>query len=510
MSRDSGQQMTDQGADRQKTFTKIVATVGPASRNEETLRRILEAGASVIRLNFSHGSWEEHAKTVRLVRGLCTEMDRRVAIFQDLQGPKIRIGRIPGGERRVERGEELVLVPEGELETGTSDGETGVWQGRVSIDYPRLPEEARPGHRILIDDGLIAAEVLAVRKGEVVCRVVDGGMLKPRKGVNLPRIALRGIASYTEKDAEDLAFAFEQGLDYVALSFVRSGRDVESLRDLMIKRFKCTLPIIAKIEKPEALDDLDGIMESADALMVARGDLGVETSPEDVPISQKEIIRRCNRRGMPVITATQMLESMIANPRPTRAEAGDVANAILDGTSAVMLSGETAAGSYPAEAVEMMHRIAAKTEASGAFAERVGQQRWDMRGEYRGDISPAEAVGVAARELAMAIGARYIVCLSHSGGTAQLISKARPNLMTVALSPSEETARRLSLYWGIIPLLMEELNSIDDLFYGAPERIRKKCLAEPGDYLVMTAGVPVGKPGEPNMIKVVRLSDKEA
>lgn len=481
------------------TFTKIVATIGPASRSEEAIRAILKEGASVIRLNFSHGNWEDHQMSVELVRKISAEMGRETSIFQDLQGPKIRIGQLSEGARELKTGDTLVLS----TDPADADCREAVW-----IDYPRLHEEARGGHRILIDDGLIALKVTSLKGHRITCEVVDGGLLKSRKGVNLPHITLEGISSFTEKDEKDLAFAFEHNLDFVALSFVRDHYDVRALKDLMVRKYGRALPVIAKIEKPEALQDLPRIIETADALMVARGDLGVETSPEEVPIAQKEIIRLCAQAGVPVITATQMLESMIENPRPTRAEAGDVANAILDGTSAVMLSGETAAGKYPVEAVTMMVRIARKTEASVPFRQGVLRQHQEkmIPAGAEGEASPTEAVGLAARELATSIGAKYIVCFTHSGGTAQLISKARPCLLTVALSPSLTTVRKLALSWGILPFKMEELTGIDDLLFGAPAMMRDAGLVQPGDYIVITAGVPVGRPGKTNMIKVVKIS----
>ncbi|MFP4363143.1 MAG: pyruvate kinase [Spirochaetia bacterium] len=478
-----------------QVFTKIVATIGPASRDYTTVKNIIESGASVIRLNFSHETFEAHEKTLNFAREAAKELGRSVAVFQDLQGPKIRIGELPNGPIKLKEGTEFIITTE------QCEGN----EKRVSIDYPMLHKEAKPGNKILIDDGLIGLEVTKVSGNDIYTKVVDPGLLKPRKGVNLPHIKLSGLSSFTEKDEKDLEFAFTHDIDYVALSFVRTHYDVRALKDYMVRKYSRTIPVIAKIEKPEAVEDLDCIIEETDAIMVARGDLGVETSPEDVPMIQKTIINRCNVAGLPVITATQMLESMIENPRPTRAEAGDVANAILDGTSAVMLSGETAAGTYPVESVKMMRKIAVRTETSTQFKTLVFNRRSRITGMDHRQWSATEAVGVAARELAVAIHAKYIVSFTHSGGTAVLISKAKPPIPTIALSPIDETVQRLNLAWGIIPVKKGELKTIDDLLYNAPQHLMQMGLVNPGDYIVITAGVPVGKPGKTNMIKVVQI-----
>jgi pyruvate kinase len=478
------------------TNAKIVATVGPASRSYEKIRDIIMSGASIIRINFSHGTREEHQQTVDWTRQVSEELDTPVAIFQDLQGPKIRVGKMDVDSFQLNEGETLKITTEPCV--GNRD--------LISIDYPYLHQEVENGDRILIDDGLIALKVLNVEGKVITTEVVDGGTLKPRKGVNLPEAALKHISSYTKKDEKDLDFAFQNNLDFVALSFVRSSRDVIALKKFMYKNYGREIPIISKIEKPEAVKDIQNIIAETSAIMVARGDLGVETSSEEVPIIQKTLIRECNIAGIPVITATQMLESMITNPRPTRAEAGDVANAILDGTSAVMLSGETAAGDYPVRTVKIMKKIITHTEASLDYQRLVLDQRLNQEDiEINRKKSTTEAVGVATRELAMAIKAAYITCFTHSGSTARLISKYRPAVPIIAYTPIKQIAQRLSLSWGVTPVMIPQLSSINELFEIAPNYLMTIGAIKPGDKIVITAGVPVGSPGRTNMIKVVEI-----
>lgn len=482
----------------QHKFTKIVATVGPSSHNFEVIKALMGAGADVFRLNFSHGDYTVHSTSVELVRSASTELDKPVAIFQDLQGPKIRVGNLASEYLELKTGGEFIITTENIVGAGN----------RVSIDYDNLHNEAKPGNHIMLDDGLLELEVQEVKGKDIVTRVVNGGKLKPHKGVNLPHIPLQHISSVTDKDRADLKFAFDKNLDFVALSFVRTAKDVIELKDIMLKKYNRIIPVIAKIEKPEAVDDIDNIVDASDAIMVARGDLGVETSPEDVPIYQKTLIRRGTLGGLPVITATQMLESMIQNPRPTRAEAADVANAVLDGTSAVMLSGETAAGAYPVEAVRMMDKIIRKTESSVQFERLVFGKRMNLEDiAEKKKTSPSEAVGLAAVELADTIGAAYIACFTHSGGTARLISKYRPNKPVIGFSPETSTVTRLALSWGVVPMEIGVVSSVDELLEGAAWAMKYKGLTSEGDYIVITAGVPVGKPGKTNMIKVVQVED---
>ena len=479
-----------------QSYTKIVATIGPASESYEMIRAIIEGGARVIRLNFSHGSAEEQQVRVDRARKASQELGIPVAIFQDLQGPKIRIGNLSEPFFTLAAGDSMTLTTESCI--GSRD--------RVSIDYPYLHQEITTGSRILIDDGLIALTVEGIDGNDIRCTTVEGGILKPRKGVNLPGVPLKALSSFTEKDERDLDFAFANHLDYVALSFVRSAEDTAALRALMLKKYGKEIPIISKIEKPEAVEDLDRIISHSSVIMVARGDLGVEMYPEEVPLVQKKIIRACHTAGIPVITATQMLESMMAHPRPTRAETNDVANAVLDGTSAVMLSGETAAGKFPLQAVKIMQRIIQHTEQSAEFKRLVldqGLNREHVQLSSKRTIT--DAVGLATRELAAAIGARKIACFTHSGSTARKIAKFRPQTPIIAFSPLEATVTRLALSWGITPIKIDDLQSVDELLEYAPRYLQEHHLAQGGDGVVITAGVPVGKAGMTNMIKVVQL-----
>lgn len=479
-------------------FTKVVATLGPACSDYETVLKMIEAGMDVARFNFSHGNYEFHKKNLQNVRKASMETGFPIGIFQDLQGPKIRVGQIEGDQAELKNGEKLIITTEECL--GNSK--------KVSIDYPFLHEEVQKGKRILLDDGILELEVESITGKEISTRVVAGGILKPRKGVNLPHTSLKQISAFTEKDLLDLQFGFNNYFDFVALSFVRHADDVRALKDHMQKQYGRIIPVISKIEKPEAVDDLANILDVSDAIMVARGDLGVETSSEDVPMIQKTIIRLCNEAGKPVITATQMLDSMMQNPRPTRAEAADVANAIIDGTSAIMLSGETAAGKYPVESVEMMSKIAIKTESSFHYRRIVLEERLNQQAMIEEKQNePGQAVAFSAIELAKGVRAKYLACFTHSGGTANLIARFRPPMPIVGFSPERATVRRLSLSWGVIPMEIGQVSTVDELLEGAPDAMKFQGLIEPGEYLVITAGVPVGKPGHTNMIKVVRIED---
>jgi pyruvate kinase len=473
------------------TYTKIVATLGPSSDTYQSIKNIIVAGSRIIRLNFSHGTHLEQQQRVDYVRQVSKELNIPVAIFQDLQGPKIRL----------ENFTEPFVVADGDiLILTTSKNDT---KDKIGIDYPYLHLEANVGNRILIDDGLISLQVEDIVENDIICRVIEGGIVKPRKGVNLPGVPLHHLSSFTEKDEKDLEFAFKNNLEYVALSFVRSGSDVVALKSFMQKKFGSEIPIISKIEKPEAVENIEAIIEQSSAIMVARGDLGVEMYPEEVPIVQKKIIRACQRAGLPVITATQMLESMMNNPTPTRAETNDVANAVLDGTSAVMLSGETAAGSFALRSVQIMNRIITFTEKSEEFKRLVLDQSFDGKpGELRTKRTTTEAVGFATRELALAIQAPIITCFTHSGSTARRIAKFRPSIQVIAFSPVEKTVNRLALSWGVTPVFIDNLDSIDQLLDFASSYMRENNLAKEGDNIVVTAGVPVGSPGMTNMIRV--------
>lgn len=477
----------------QGTYTKIVATLGPASDSMEVIMSIIKGGARVIRLNFSHGSAAEQQIRHDRARAVSKKLGIPIAIFMDLQGPKIRVGQLAEPSLSFEKGESLIISTKPCM--GTREC--------ISIDYPFLHQEILAGSQILINDGLVSLVVEKIEGTDIHCTFVEDGVIYPRKGVNLPKVPLMHLSSFTEKDEKDLAFAFENNLDYVALSFVRSAEDVKALKAYMQKKFGRTIPIIAKIEKPEAVTALDAIIEQSSVIMIARGDLGVEVPAEEVPLIQKSIIRSCIASGVPVITATQMLESMMHNPRPTRAETNDVANAVLDGTSAVMLSGETAAGDYPLQAVLTMSRIVLLTERSNDFQRLVFNQLYSRDSSLsRKKQTRTEAVGFSTRELALSIQASYIACFTQSGSTARLISKFRPSVPILAFSPDQTVVQRLALSWGITPILIEEQKSVDSLLAYAPYYLGEHGYVKKGDSVVITAGVPVGSSGRTNMIKV--------
>ncbi|MDE3088777.1 MAG: pyruvate kinase [Chloroflexota bacterium] len=466
-----------------KQRTRIVCTLGPASDTDASVRAMIRAGMDVARLNFSHGDHPMHAARIERVRRIAREENAVVALLGDLQGPKIRVGDIAGGSIELSAGATFTLT------TRAVDGDANA----ASVDWADLPQAVKPGQRILLDDGLIELQVGSVSGADVVTRVVTGGTLKPHKGVNLPGVRLN-ISALTDKDRADLVFAAEQDLDYLALSFVRHPEDVMELKRLLAAR-GAMIPVIAKIEKPEAIDAIDAILDVSDGVMVARGDLGVEAPPERVPLFQKMIIRKANAIGKPVITATQMLESMINNPRPTRAEASDVANAILDGTDAVMLSAETAIGKFPVEAVETMERIADAAGASAlvrSYASSVGADR----------SSIPDAMGKAACEIARQLNARVIITATSSGFTARMIARHRPATPIFAVTSLERTRRRLALVWGIQSALVEQTGSTDAMIAASLAAALKQGMVDVGDLAVITAGVPAGISGTTNMIQV--------
>jgi pyruvate kinase len=468
--------------------TKIVATIGPASSSPECIRELVAAGMDVARLNFSHGSHGDHAAMVRRLREAAAGADRPLALLQDLAGPKIRVGSFAAGSVRLEAGAAFVLSARERI--GDEEG--------VSLSYAGLPGDVEPGDRLLLADGDLELQVEGVRGEDIHCRVILGGELGSRKGINLPSRSIRAPI-LSEKDLADLAFGLKLGVDYIALSFVRSAADVAVARKAL-QAAGGQRPLIAKIEKHEALAELDAIIDAVDGLMVARGDLGVEIPLERVPRVQKTIIDKANRAGKPVITATQMLRSMVDAPRPTRAEAADVANAILDGTDAVMLSEETAAGKYPVEAVRTMDRIARSTEAD--FPHR----DW-LRRLYAPELvdSPPEAVARAACELATRIGAVAILTLTRGGGTTRLVSRFRPAQPLLALTPEEETRRRLALVWGCRPLRMDWAQDLEDGLRSALRVSREAGLLPATGAVVVTAGHPLGQCRETNLIRVLQL-----
>ncbi|HWT87393.1 MAG TPA: pyruvate kinase [Candidatus Angelobacter sp.] len=461
--------------------SKIVCTIGPASSSPRIIRKLLEAGMNVARLNFSHGTHADHAKNIALLRAAALEMKKTVAILADLQGPKIRTGVLAGGGPVLLRtGQEFTITTAKVLGDST----------RVSTVFEPLPREVKRGDRILLSDGLIELRVKQVRGSQVICDVVNGGALGENKGINLPGVKLR-VPALTPKDKADLKFALGAGADYIAVSFVRRPEDV-ALAKQLIRKAKKETPVIAKLEKPEAIENLDAILRVADGVMVARGDLGVEMSPEEVPVVQKQIIRRAREFRRPVITATQMLESMTENPRPTRAEASDVANAIFDGSDAVMLSAETANGKYPVEAVSMMARIIESAEKSiEEFPRPVPQEKLKIA------ETVAELVCHASRELHM----KLIVVFTHSGFTARLISRYRPQVPIIALTPEAETRRRMALIWGVLPLESRDQHRIDTLAEMTEKKLLQERLVRKGDVIGIIAGTPMGVRGTTNFMK---------
>src|SRR6202521_3365331 len=461
--------------------SKIVCTIGPACRSPRILERLLRAGMDVARLNFSHGTYEEHVRTIVQLRTVAQQLKKTIAILADLQGPKIRTGALAGGGPVLLRtGQKFVITTARVLGDST----------RVSTIFRPLPKEVHRDDRILLSDGLIELRVERVRGGEVICQVINGGALGEHKGINLPGIKLR-VPALTPKDREDLVFALKHGANYIAVSFVRRPEDVVLAKTLVRRAGKDT-PVIAKLEKPEAIENLDAILRVADGVMVARGDLGVEMSPERVPVVQKTIIARAREFRRPVITATQMLESMTENPRPTRAEASDVANAIFDGSDAVMLSAETASGKYPVEAVGMMARIIEEAEASIREFPRPATQE-----QLKVAETVAELVCHASRELHM----KLIAVFTHSGFTARLVSRYRPLVPIVAFSPEAATRRRMSLLWGVTSRHISDIKKIDGLADLAEKRLLEERLVKKGDVIGIVAGTPMGIRGTTNFMK---------
>lgn len=468
---------------------KIVATIGPASSSREMLLALMEAGADVFRLNFSHGEHAELAAVVAFIREISRDRRRAVAILGDLQGPKIRTGRIRDNAMTLIGGEAIII---------TTDDILG-GDGIISTTYEALPRDVRSGDRILLDDGLLELQVETTVGIEVHCRVLVGGVLKSRKGMNLPGVAV-SVPALTEKDLVDLDFCIKQELDYLALSFVRCAADILQLKELLYKR-RSDMRVIAKIEKPEAVENFAAILEVADGIMVARGDLGVELSPEKVPLIQKHIIRQCNLAGKPVITATQMLESMINSPRPTRAETSDVANAILDGTDAVMLSAETAAGNYPCEAVAMMVRVAEDVEADPQLKEQVFLSLSEAGGYRR----LPEAISQAACRVAESVGAAAILAFTQTGSTVALVAKHRPRVPVYAVTPSQAVRRRMALYGGVRSIRVDIEGDTEAQIRSVETAVLAAGVLQKGDVVVITMGSPVSDPGTTNLLKIHRL-----
>jgi pyruvate kinase len=460
--------------------TKIVATIGPASSSQESLTALVRAGVDAFRMNFSHGTHDEHAEVAHLVRAVQSDLQKALALIADLQGPKLRIGELER-PRLLAKDEEVLVV-----------GEERAVDSELPVAPAVIGDVLQPGHDVLIDDGLVRLAVQEVREGRALCRVLVGGEVKAHKGVNLPGVPLP-IPSLTKKDLDDLSFAIGLGVDYVALSFVRAAADVRDLQAI-IRQHGSAARVIAKIEKAEAVAVLDEVLFEADAVMVARGDLGVEIGAATVPLLQKRIIRRCLEVGKPVITATQMLESMIEHAEPTRAEASDVANAILDGTSAVMLSAETATGHYPVEAVQTMDRIARAVEPSMDYRHQMP--------EPGDDATVGRAMSNAACDLAEALRARAILVPTFTGRTASAVARLRPRRPIIGLSHHRSALQQMALEWGVTPVLMPETENVEDLWSRSLDAARRAGGVDPGDRVVLTAGTAVNLPGSTNVIKV--------
>ena len=467
---------------------KIVCTLGPSSATPERIGELIDAGMSVARLNFSHGSHEDHAKLLQIVRAEAEKRGKAIAALLDLQGPKIRVGKIKGGAMELKPGTELVI--------STQDEEFLGENGRVWTTYKLLPHDVKIGDQILLDDGYMALAVTHVGDREVKTVVVAGGILKDKKGINLPGVDVSAPA-LSDKDRTDIGFALRHNVDYVALSFVRRAEDViEAKRLLTVDNVR--IPVIAKIEKPQALERLGEIIDAADGCMVARGDLGVEMGPEKVPLWQKRIIEETNKRGKIVITATQMLESMITNPRPTRAEASDVANAVLDQTDALMLSGETASGQHPIEAVKTMARIIDEIEKSAYYKANIEPPNIEL-------ANSTNAIAHAAYFAAKAMKLRTIVAVSDSGGAGRLISEYRPEANIICLTANEVAFRRMAMVWGVTPVLIGPTATTDELLDRVEATLIERNLATPGENVLITLAMPVGSGVQTNVLKIHQI-----
>lgn len=466
--------------------TKIVCTLGPSSNTLEGIENLYKAGMNVVRINFSHGSHEVHARTIGYVRQVAQKHQYSIPVLMDLQGPKIRVGTMKDGAQELVAGELVLLTPE-DVE-GTSKV--------IPIDYPNLVDDAREGNQILIDDGLLELRIVKKEDRELTAQVIVGGTIKSRKGVNLPDVDI-SMASLTEKDIKDLEFGLGVGVDYVAMSFVRTARDVQDVIS-RIRAQGSNAAVVAKIEKPEAVENIDEIIEEADGIMVARGDLGIEIPSERVPLVQKKIIEKCRMAGKPVITATQMLESMIVNPRATRAESSDVANAVMDGTDAVMLSGESAAGKYPVEAVKTMSKIIRSVEEnSDAIYYNLDYKKPDWK-----EKQIIESLAYSCVTLAENVEAKAISTITHSGNTARRISKFRPKVPIVAFTESQIVRRQLNLVWGVESVRLDEIFDTDMSVKMMEDYLVDNGSVAPGDRVIIATGIPVAKRGRTNMIKV--------
>ncbi|MFT9600870.1 pyruvate kinase [Mesobacillus sp.] len=472
--------------------TKIVCTIGPASESVDKLVQLIEAGMNVSRLNFSHGNHEEHAARIKNIREAAEKTGKKVGILLDTKGPEIRTNDMENGAIELTTGQECIVSMTEVL--GTPE--------KFSVTYDQLIDDVHPGAKILLDDGLIGLEVISIDKSnnEIKTRVLNSGTLKNKKGVNVPGVSVN-LPGITEKDAKDILFGVEQGVDFIAASFVRRATDVLEIRQLLEENNGSHIQIIPKIENQEGVDNINEILEVSDGLMVARGDLGVEIPAEEVPLVQKDLIKKCNTLGKPVITATQMLDSMQRNPRPTRAEASDVANAIFDGTDAIMLSGETAAGQYPVEAVQTMHNIASRAEQALDHKELLSARSKDT------EHNITDAIGQSVAHTALNLEVNAIITPTESGHTARMISKYRPKAPIIAATSNDHVLRRLALVWGVYPQLGQKAETTDEMLAIAVEESVNSGLVSHGDLVVITAGVPVGEAGTTNLMKIHVVGD---
>ncbi|MCG1472661.1 pyruvate kinase [Staphylococcus epidermidis] len=474
--------------------TKIVCTIGPASESEEMLEKLMNAGMNVARLNFSHGSHEEHKARIDTIRKVAKRLNKTIGLLLDTKGPEIRTHNMKDGLIVLEKGKE-VIVSMDEVE-GTPE--------KFSVTYENLINDVNIGSYILLDDGLVELQVKEINKdkGEVKCDILNTGELKNKKGVNLPGVKVN-LPGITDKDADDIRFGIKENVDFIAASFVRRPSDVLDIRQILEEE-KAEITIFPKIENQEGIDNIEEILEVSDGLMVARGDMGVEIPPESVPMVQKDLIRKCNKLGKPVITATQMLDSMQRNPRATRAEASDVANAIYDGTDAVMLSGETAAGQYPEEAVKTMRNIAVSAEAAQDYKKLLSDRTKLV------ETSLVNAIGVSVAHTALNLNVKAIVAATESGSTARTISKYRPHSDIIAVTPSEKTARQCAIVWGVNPVVKEGRKTTDALLNNAVATAVETGRVSNGDLIIITAGVPTGEKGTTNMMKIHLVGDEIA
>ncbi|MGB7339373.1 MAG: pyruvate kinase [Phototrophicaceae bacterium] len=478
--------------DLHSKHTKIVATIGPASANEDTIRQMIHAGMNVARINFSHGDHETHGQVIEMVRRIAAEENTTIAILCDIQGPKIRLGTVANEPVMIKPGDKITLTLE------DVPGENNL----ISLPHPEFVQDITPGTTLLLDDGNLQFFVKETTARNIVCEVVIGGPLKSRKGVSAPNTKLT-LSAITEKDKPDIEFALKMKTDYIAMSFVRTADDIRELR-WMINFFGGDAAIIAKIEMKEALDNIQDIVRVVEGIMVARGDLGVETPAESVPYEQKRIIKLCNEAGKPVITATQMLESMTKNPRPTRAEASDVYNAIIDGTDAVMLSAESASGDYPVRAVEVMADIARIAETH-IWDNRLSARQFNVSTDGSDDIS--NVIGEATFHVSEALKPAAIITTTISGYTTRRVAKERPQTPILCMTPNEITARRMALVWGVLPLIVREFDSIDEMITVTIRSAHDAGLLKRGDVVIMIAGVPFGIQGQTNLLKVHRVGE---